>query len=430
MPRAIERAAGGLVFRKGKNGLEVLMIQDAYGKLTFPKGHLEAFESFEDAAIREIEEETGIKSRLIETLGRVEYPVMRDGQSIRKQVRLYLLEAIDEQDEPCYQQEEIKAAFYLSLDEAKRKHETSGYANWIWVFDKAKALWDWHEGRWENEWRLLDTRIGSEAVIGKWKQVENLVKQIIRTTHAELQVTAKNTVENYVDELENMNLPLPGPFEKGDILRAIEQTRLNPEASVVDIENLCLQAKEHGFGLVCIPPRHVALAKDILQGSDTRVCTVLGFPHGAQSAGVLEAEMEDAVRKGALEVDMVIPVGAMAEDDVWSVHEMIRSAIIKAETLTPRPCVKVILETSALSFSQVIKAGIIACSAGADFIKTSTGFHKRGANIADVSAMRLVMGAMGRVKASGGVRTKEDALMFLAFGASRIGTSSGMNLVR
>jgi deoxyribose-phosphate aldolase len=430
MAERIERAAGGLVFRKGRTGLDVLMIQDAYGKLSFPKGHVEPLESFEEAALREIEEETGIKSRVIETLGRVEYPVFRDGVSIRKQVRFYLLEAIDEQDEPLYQEEEIKGAFYLPLDEAKRRHETSGYANWSWVFDKAKALWDFHEGKWENRWRLIDTKIGSEAVIDEWKQVEPLVKQLIRTTYEELLVTAKETVVNFVNEVDETNLPLCTNFEKSDILDAIEQTRLNPEASVVDIENLCYQAKAHQFGLVCVPPRHVARARDILNGTRTRVCTVLGFPHGVQSVDVLCAEMEDVVRNGASDVDMVIPIGAMAEDDVWTVYELIHAAVAKADTITPRPCVKVILETSALTFSQVIKASLIAMGAGVDFVKTSTGFHKRGATIADVCAMRLITGTKGRVKASGGVRTKEDALLFLAFGASRIGTSSGMNLIR
>ncbi len=430
MENRIERAAGGLVFRKGSSGLEVLMIQDAYGKVTFPKGHLELGESFEDAAIREIEEETGIKSRLVEPLGRIEYPVVRDGVHIRKQVRFYLLEAMSYLDEPRYQQEEVRGAYYATLEEAKRQHDITGYPNWDFVFDKARALWDWHEGDFENRWRSLDTKIGSDEVVKIWTETEPIVKQLIRATYRELLLTAKDFVSNWTDELDKVDLPLNRNFGTDDIRAAVEQTRLNPEASVVDIENLCLQAKTEKFGLVCVPPRHVSTAYNILQGSQTRVCTVLGFPHGVHSSDVLCAEMQNVVSNGATDVDMVIPIGAVAEGDVWTAHELIHAAVEKAKSITPKPCVKVILETSALSFSQVIKASMIAMSAGADFIKTSTGFHKRGATIADVSAMRLVAGTKGRVKASGGVRTKEDAELFLRFGASRIGTSSGMNLIR
>ncbi len=430
MSTRIERAAGGLVFRKGKRGIEVLMIHDAYGKITFPKGHLEVGESWEDAALREVEEETGISSRLITPIGRVEYPVVRNNTQIRKQVRLYLLEAIDEEDEPQHQAEEIEDAFYVNIDEAKRLHDESGYANWAWIFTKAQALWDWHEGKWESRWRALEAKASLSEVLQEWQAVEPIVKRMIESVHMELASTAEETVCNWENELNEVRLPLDKDFTSDEIRQAVEHTRLNPEASEVDIENLCMQAQTHRFPLVCVSPRHVALASSIVRETGTCVCTVLGFPHGAHGSEVLCTELRKAVADGASEVDMVIPIGAMLEDDVWTVHESIHAVVTHADQIPQRPCVKVIIEASALRFDQLVKASMIAISAGADFVKTSTGFHKRGAAIADVVAMRFVAGTKRGVKASGGVRTKAEAQLFLRFGANRIGTSSGVGMVR
>lgn len=430
MTSRVERAAGGLVFRNTSRGLEVLMIHDAYGKITFPKGHLEPGESFEDAALREVEEETGIKSRLIAPLGRVEYPVVRDGEQIRKVVRFYLLEAIDEQDEPRYQAEEIKDAMYIHLEEARRLHDKSGYANWSWVFDKAKALWDWHEEKWDSKWRGLEAKVDQTEVVKEWNAVEPLVRRLIDAVYRELTITASETVMDWNNETDQVHFPLDNIFRTDDIRQAIEHTRLNPEASEVDIENLCFQAKKNNFALVCVPPRHVAIASKALTGTNIRVCTVLGFPHGANTPHVLCEEMRAAVQDGASDVDMVIPIGAMCEDDIYTVYRFVREVVSQARSMSQKPCVKVILETSTLKFDQVIKASMVSIAAGADFIKTSTGFHKRGAAIADVAVMRMIAGHNHGVKASGGVRTKEEALLFLRFGASRIGTSSGASMVR
>ncbi|MCY9656534.1 NUDIX domain-containing protein [Paenibacillus chondroitinus] len=141
----IERAAGGLVLRKTHSGIHVLLIHDRYGHIGFPKGHLEAGETWEEAAVREISEETGINSRILSLLGDIEYPIERKGLTIRKQVRLFLLEAIDEQAEPIHQADEVQGAQYFIWEDAVRLHLERGYADLNWVFDKAKELMDLHE---------------------------------------------------------------------------------------------------------------------------------------------------------------------------------------------------------------------------------------------------------------------------------------------
>ncbi|MCU6793385.1 MULTISPECIES: NUDIX hydrolase [Paenibacillus] len=146
----IERAAGGLVLRKAWPGFQVLLIHDRYGHVSFPKGHLESGETWEDAAVREILEETGIKSRILSPLGDVEYPIKRKELTVRKQVRLFLLEAIDEQAEPIHQANEVESAQYFAWEDAIRLHMERGYVDLNWVFDKAIALWDWHKKRTEN----------------------------------------------------------------------------------------------------------------------------------------------------------------------------------------------------------------------------------------------------------------------------------------
>ncbi|UKS29566.1 NUDIX domain-containing protein [Paenibacillus sp. HWE-109] len=137
----IERAAGGLVLRKVRIGYQVLLIEDRYGHVCFPKGHLESGESWEDAAVREIFEETGIKSSILSPLGDIEYPIKRKGITVRKQVRLFVLEAIDEQAEPVHQANEIESAQYFAWEDALRLHMERGYVDLNWVFDKARALW-------------------------------------------------------------------------------------------------------------------------------------------------------------------------------------------------------------------------------------------------------------------------------------------------
>lgn len=138
----VERAAGGLVLRKAQKGFQVLLIDDRYGNVTIPKGHLESGETWEDAAVREILEETGVESRILSSLGDVEYPINKKGLIVQKQVRFFVLEAINEQAEPVHQAEEVESARYYAWEDALRLQVERGYANLNWVFDKAKAFWN------------------------------------------------------------------------------------------------------------------------------------------------------------------------------------------------------------------------------------------------------------------------------------------------
>ncbi|WP_206917409.1 deoxyribose-phosphate aldolase [Alicyclobacillus suci] len=427
MSKRVERAAGGIVVRGQGAHREVLLIDDAYGRVTFPKGHLEAGETWEDAAIREILEETGIETRILAPLGRVEYPITRDGAPVRKQVRFYLLEAIDSDVTPTHQAEEVRAAYFLPMAEAEAKHREQGYANWSFVFAKARALLAWRDGEFERRWRQLSNDTARAVVDEAWKAARPVVEQMVAACRDELTTVMP---ELTLPPVASETLPRGAAFDVDDIRFAVEHTLLKPEASVVDIENLCREAKEYRFPLVCVNPQHVSHAALHLAESETEVCTVVGFPLGATSPDALAAEVLELAAKGAREIDMVIPVGSLVEDDVWTVYHHVARVVRTAQNLHPRPAIKVILEASALTFDQVIKGAFLTVAAGADYIKTSTGFHKGGATLADVSAMAMVAGTVSKVKAAGGVRTPTAAYNLLAYGASRLGTSSGVQLVR
>lgn len=425
MNERIERAAGGLVVRGDKTNRELLMIDDAYGKVSFPKGHLEAGESWEDAAVREIEEETGVRARIVGSIGRVEYRIERDGQPIRKQVRLFLLEAEDDQN-VVHQAEEVQGAYFLPFAEAERKHEAQGYANWAFVFAKAQALLAWLDGDCESRWRKLAADAPQSEIDAVYKDVTPIVQNLIKACRTELTYTCPAL--NLPDHAA-VSLPREG-LSTEDVRNAVESTVLKPEASEVAITALCEEAVAEAFPLVCINPRHVAYAAGLLAGETTRVCTVIGFPFGATSPDALAFETIEMAAKGASEIDMVIPVGAMVEDDAQTVYDHVARVAQAARSLPNRPAIKVIVEASALSFDGVIKASLLAIAAGADFVKTSTGFHHGGATLADVSAMALCAGDCARVKASGGVRTAAAAMQLMRYGADRLGTSSGAALVR
>lgn len=423
----MERAAGGIVVRVTKQGREILLIDDAYGKVAFPKGHLELGEDWETAAIREVLEETGINARILAPLGRVEYSIIRDNEPKSKQVRFFLLEAIDEQEEPIRQAEEVRGAYYLSWDAAKALHRERGYDNWQWVFDKADAIWRWHEQGLEDAWRRLPTASNQAAIDSAWQNAQPVVMALLDATRVELNATAPDLT---LPPLESLVLPRERHPQTRDIQAAVEHTLLKPEGSLVDVENIAMEADKLGFPLICINPQFVAHSRDMLKSSSTGVCTVIGFPLGAGSPDTLVGELIGVVADGAQEVDMVLPIGSMREDDVWTVYTHVR-AVVEAASLHPtQPKIKVILETSALTFDQVIKASLICLAAGADYIKTSTGFHTAGARIADVAVMALIAGSSSKVKASGGIRTRHDAEQMLRYGASRLGTSSGAQLVR
>lgn len=210
-----------------------------------------------------------------------------------------------------------------------------------------------------------------------------------------------------------------------ELAKLIDHTALKPETTKAQITQLCKEAKEYGFASVCVNPTWVKLAAELLAGSDVKVCTVIGFPLGANTSAVNAFEAKDAIANGAGEVDMVINIAALKDKDDALVESDIR-AVVEAANGT---LVKVIIETSLLSDEEKVRACEIAVKAGTDFVKTSTGFSTGGATKEDVALMRKTVGPTIGVKASGGVRTKQDVEDMVAAGATRIGASAGVAIV-
>ena len=205
----------------------------------------------------------------------------------------------------------------------------------------------------------------------------------------------------------------------------IDHTLLKPDASQEQIETLIEEAKKYDFASVCVNPTWVSFAAQALKGTDVKVCTVIGFPLGANTPELKAFETSDAIRNGANEIDMVINIGALKSQNFDLVEKDIR-AVVEAAKGT---LVKVIIETCLLTDDEKVKACQIAQKAGADFVKTSTGFSTGGATVRDVALMRKTVGPDMGVKASGGARSYEDALAFIEAGATRIGASSGVAIM-
>lgn len=205
----------------------------------------------------------------------------------------------------------------------------------------------------------------------------------------------------------------------------IDHTLLKADASQEQIETLIEEAKKYDFASVCVNPTWVNFAAQALKATDVKVCTVIGFPLGANTPELKAFETSDAIQNGANEIDMVINIGALKSRNFDLVERDIR-AVVEAAKGT---LVKVIIETCLLTDDEKVKACQIAQKAGADFVKTSTGFSTGGATVEDVALMRkTVVPDMG-VKASGGARSYEDALAFIKAGATRIGASSGVAIM-
>ncbi len=211
------------------------------------------------------------------------------------------------------------------------------------------------------------------------------------------------------------------------IAALIDHTLLKAEATRDDVESLCDEAREHGFVAVCVNPVWVPLCRARLRGARTKVATVIAFPLGASEPEIKAHEAMLSVTEGADELDMVAAIGHIKSGD-WAHVARDISAVVDAAGDRP---VKVIIETAVLTDTEITKASGIARDAGAAFVKTSTGFHAAGgATTHAVSLMRRAVGDMTGVKASGGIRSCDAALRMLAAGATRIGTSSGVNIVR
>ena len=208
----------------------------------------------------------------------------------------------------------------------------------------------------------------------------------------------------------------------------IDHTMLKPDTTLADVDELCGQALEHRFASVCVNGVHVRRCAEILAGSDVAVCCVVGFPLGASAPEVKAYEARRAIEDGACEVDMVMNVGAMKSGDRAFVQRDIASVVEVCHRMGAK--LKVILETCLLSDEEKVAACVAAKAAGADFVKTSTGFSKGGATADDVALMRRTVGPTMGVKASGGVRDADDARTMVAAGATRIGASASVAIVR
>jgi deoxyribose-phosphate aldolase len=217
-----------------------------------------------------------------------------------------------------------------------------------------------------------------------------------------------------------------GPIE-ADIARLIDHTLLKPDATRDDIRKICNEALKYGFASVCINPWNVSLAAEILRGSEVRVCTVVGFPLGATLPQVKVYETEEVIKLGAQEIDMVINVGALKSGQLDAVEADIRG-VVEASHRGGAIC-KVILETVLLTTDEKVRGSLAAKNAGADFVKTSTGFAAGGATAEDVRLMRAVVGGEIGVKAAGGVRSLEDLQKMVEAGATRIGASASVKIL-
>ncbi len=205
----------------------------------------------------------------------------------------------------------------------------------------------------------------------------------------------------------------------------IDHTILKPDATEGELIKLCEEAKEHQFFSVCINPCYIEKAKELLKGSETKICTVVGFPLGQMTTELKSYETKEAVFLGAEEVDMVINIGKLKDKDYDYVLEDIRAVVLAAGGVLT----KVIIETCLLTDEEKVKACELAKAAGADFVKTSTGFAKAGATKEDIKLMRDTVGPDMGVKASGGIRSLSDAMTMIENGATRLGLSASVAIV-
>jgi len=211
-----------------------------------------------------------------------------------------------------------------------------------------------------------------------------------------------------------------------NLAKYIDHTLLAQNATKKQIKNLCDEAKQYEFCSVCVNSSYVSLAKEFLSDSSVKVCSVVGFPLGAMSSDAKAYEANKAIEDGATEIDMVINVGFLKSNDFKSIEEDIKNLRVTCKGVI----LKVILETALLDTDEIKKVCQIAKEAGADFVKTSTGFSSRGASLEDVKIMKEAVGDSVKIKASGGIRSYESAKQMINAGASRLGTSSGIAIIK
>lgn len=210
-----------------------------------------------------------------------------------------------------------------------------------------------------------------------------------------------------------------------NLAKVIDHTLLKPVATRAQIEKLCAEARQYGFASVCVNPCWVPLCAELLKNSGVAVCTVIGFPLGATTTEAKAFEASDALQNGAGELDMVLNIGALKSGDYETVRQDVRAVREAGDDFI----LKVIIETSELTRDEKVKACELAAEAGADFVKTSTGFASGGATVEDVRLMKASVPSGVQVKASGGVRTRADVDAMLAAGATRVGASAGVSII-
>ncbi len=216
-------------------------------------------------------------------------------------------------------------------------------------------------------------------------------------------------------------------ISRRQLAKMIDHTQIKPNATKDDVIKLCSEAKDFGFGCVCVNSAYVSWAAQLLRETDVRVCSTAGFPFGAALSEVKAFEASRAVENGAREIDMVINIGALKSGDYETVRRDIK-AVVDVKHSHSNVIVKVIIETPYLAHEEKVRACKLAKDAGADFVKTSTGLVG-GATVEDVRLMRETVGQDVGVKAAGGIRTSQQALAMIEAGANRIGTSTGVAIV-
>lgn len=260
------------------------------------------------------------------------------------------------------------------------------------------------------------------------KDIEQIISQVI--AEKQIPVNYKPFSYDAANDLISFGASRIGAVAptcppKYELVHWIDHTLLKPDATKQEVEKICNEARDHGFASVCINPTWVPLAYKMLRGYESQVCTVVGFPLGATYPEVKALETKEAIAAGADEIDMVINVGALKSGD----YELVERDIRAVTRAAGRHLVKVILETCLLSDEEKVQASAIAKRAGANFVKTSTGFSSGGATVKDVALMRKVVGSEMGVKASGGVRTYDEACKMVEAGATRIGASASVAIV-
>jgi deoxyribose-phosphate aldolase len=284
--------------------------------------------------------------------------------------------------------------------------------------------------------RIVDVFLTTECTVDRHRKRVSMIRDLDKKGRREVSPTdlSPDDMARIAERVRQLLQPGAAAPESAPVIppeqvvKLIDHTLLKPEATAEEIDKLCAEAAQYGFYSVCVNPTWVSKAKSLLRGTPVKVCAVVGFPLGAQSREIKTLEARRALREGAQEIDMVINIGALKGKDDLLVARDIRGVVEVCDEA--RAASKVILETALLTDEEKVRGCKLAMKAGADFVKTSTGFSKSGATVEDVALMaRTVAPRKLGVKASGGVRTYTDLVKMVQAGATRIGSSNSVKIV-